>query len=290
MLIGIVIPVYNGAQYIMRAVNSVINQTYKDWKLIVVDDCSTDNTAEVLLNNCTDERVFMIQHKKNRGAGVSRQTGNAALKDVDFITYLDADDYWKPDFLDMCVRLQQQHDSDIVYTSFSVQYTKETKVIPAGDYIMAKEATLQLYYWNKIKFLTGKLFRRSLIDTVQWSNRRVGEDCQTLYFLLYNAQRVRSSSYTGYIHVFRPGSLLANAPFFYCYCESTLAQTEIIEFLIKKKDERLIKYELGNIKRDYLKVIQAIKTGKIPAQDVQKNKARWNEVVEWFRYNRALFR
>lgn len=297
---GIVIPVYNGEAFVRRAIESVISQTYKDWVLCIVDDCSTDNTYAICEEYANKyDNIILTRHEKNKGAGVARQTGNKILTDVEFIMYIDSDDYILPNFLEGCDALQRQHDSDIVYTSFTISYEKEgvNKVIPAGDFIMSESATVQLYYWNEIKFLVAKPIRRSLIDTISFSNRRVGEDCQTLYFLLYNSKRVRSSSFTGYVHVFRPGSLLADKPFFYCFCWSTLAQIDIIEFLKRKyyslkpsdplyKDtKRLLDFELGGIKKGYESVKKGIASGQISVGGEYKE---WDRIQKWFNENNAI--
>lgn len=258
MKIGIVIPAYNSEAYINKAIESVLKQTHKDWVCIVVDDCSTDNTVSVV-ESYKDDRIKVVKSEVNKGAGVARQIGNRELEkyDVDFVTYIDSDDYITEDYLEKSIELQQQHNSDIVYTSFIVEAPNaEHKIIPAGDFIMEKGATVQLYYWNKIKFLTGKLIRFSLVKRVKWSDNRVGEDCQTFYSLLFFADKVRSSSYGGYVHIFREGSLLANKPFDYCACWSSLAQCDIVEFLRDnkgKKDEgeRMFDFEVNNLKKQF---------------------------------------
>lgn len=298
MKVSVIIPAYNSRSFVRRAINSVIAQSYSNWELIIVDDCSTDDTYSVC-ESIKDDRIRVIKHEKNTGAGVARQTG-LKYATGDFVTFLDSDDYLLPNFIEGMITLQKQHDSDIVYTSFTISYEKEgvNKVIPAGDFIMSESATVQLYYWNEIKFLTGKLIRRSLCDTIPWSNRRVGEDCQTLYFLLFNSKQVRSSSFTGYVHVFRPGSLLADKPFFYCFCWSTLAQIDIIEFLKRKyysmkpddslyKDtKRLLDFELDGIKKGYESVKKGIASGQISVGGEYKE---WDRIQKWFNENKRLF-
>ena len=97
-LVSIIMPSYNTAQYIGESIKSVISQTYSNWELIIVDDCSTDNTDEVV-GGFQDNRIKYIKNEKNSGAAVSR---NRALREVkgEWIAFLDSDDLWFPQKLE----------------------------------------------------------------------------------------------------------------------------------------------------------------------------------------------
>ena len=77
-LVSIIMPSYNTGQFIKESINSVINQTYDNWELIIVDDCSNDNTDEVV-ESIRDRRIRYFKNEKNSGAAVSR---NKALKEA----------------------------------------------------------------------------------------------------------------------------------------------------------------------------------------------------------------
>lgn len=285
-MVDIIIPTYNNADTMERTLLSVISQLYTDWHLIIVNDASTDETLEIVdrYAKAMPDRVTVITNEVNSGAGVSRKVGLDAATS-EFITFLDADDILKPDFLKMSMELQAQHDSDIVYTSFTILYPQGiTKIEPAGDFIMEGEATTTLHFNTPLKFLTGKIIRTSLAKSVRFSPKRVGEDVQTLFYLTYEAKKVRSSSYSGYVHCFREGSLLADAPYFFCYCGSTSAEQEIIDYLIGKGDEKLWKYLLTASVMNFNKIKEAIKQGKqVKRGDVLKNSAAWKEIQKWYK-------
>ena len=276
MKVSVIIPTFNSEKFIKRAIYSVLIQSYEDFELIIVDDCSTDNTVKII-ESFNDDRIKIVKHDVNTGVGVARQTG-LKYTTGDFVLFVDSDDYLKDDFIEMCVLLQKQENADIIYTSFSISFPNAFQTMCAGDYLMEKEATLQLYYTNQIKFLTGKLIRRSLCDKIVWSNNRIGEDCQTLYMLMYEADLVRSSSYTGYIHVWRDGSLLANKPQMYVLIGSLYAEIDVIKFLIEKNNKRLLDYQLNNWLVQYRQM--KVAEGDIPAEMVDW----YNKVIE-FRKN-----
>ncbi len=94
-LVSVIIPCYNGEKFIGDAIESVVNQTYKNWELIIVDDGSTDNSERIIKKYLQDDRIQYIKHKKNRGIPAARNTGINASKG-EFIALLDDDDKWVP--------------------------------------------------------------------------------------------------------------------------------------------------------------------------------------------------
>lgn len=282
-MISVILPTYNNENTIERAIFSVVYQTIFDWELVIVDDASTDCTPDVIRKYVDGDKIRVIQNAENKGAGISRQVGLADARG-EFVTFLDSDDLLKPDYLEACVTLQKQHDSDVVYTSYTILYPQgAAQNIPAGDYIMQGEATAQMHFAQEKKFLTGKLFRKSLLESIPWSDKRIGEDVQTLFFATYQADRVRSSSYSGYVHCFREGSLLADAPYFLCYCGSTMAQQEIIDYLEGKGDTRLYEHCLEEARIGFIQINEAIKQGVVKRADVLSQKKEWKQVRDWFR-------
>ena len=91
-LVSIIMPSYNTAKYIGESIDSVIEQTYKNWELIIVDDCSTDNTDEVVAQY-DDSRIIYLKNEKNSGAAVSRNKALRVAKG-EWIAFLDSDDLW----------------------------------------------------------------------------------------------------------------------------------------------------------------------------------------------------
>ena len=99
-MISIVVPVYNAAPYIENTVQMVLQQTYQDFELILVDDCSTDNSVallEELLEQRKDVRLRLVKKERNQGAAAARNTG-LDMASGRYIAFLDADDVWLPSF------------------------------------------------------------------------------------------------------------------------------------------------------------------------------------------------
>ena len=115
--VSVIIPTYNRAHLIGRAIKSVINQTYQDFEIIVVDDGSTDNTEEIV-KSFNDPRIRYIRHEKNKGEAAARNTGIEAAKGK-YIAFQDSDDEWFPEKLEKQMKIFEGASSrlGIVYTS-----------------------------------------------------------------------------------------------------------------------------------------------------------------------------
>lgn len=100
-LVSVVIPTYNHAQFLGRALQSVLNQTYRNWEVIVIDNHSTDNTDEVM-SSFADPRIAYLKIHNNGVIAASRNAGIRAAKG-EFVAFLDSDDWWTADKLQVCI-------------------------------------------------------------------------------------------------------------------------------------------------------------------------------------------
>lgn len=115
-LISIIMAAYNAEKTIEESIRSVRNQTYSNFELLVVDDCSTDRTAEKVNSIALlDSRVRLISNPRNSGVSYTRKHGLEEAKG-DWIAVLDSDDDWKPEKLEKQVALQRQTGADLLYT------------------------------------------------------------------------------------------------------------------------------------------------------------------------------
>lgn len=116
--VSVMIPVYNGERYIRAAVESILNQTFADFELIIVDDGSSDGTASILAGPpiSTDSRVRVIRHKTNRGLSCAHNTSLEAAKG-DLIARMDGDDIAYPDRLEQQVRYMREHPECVLLGS-----------------------------------------------------------------------------------------------------------------------------------------------------------------------------
>lgn len=116
-LVSIIMPTYNCGEFIEKTINSIINQTYTNWELIIVDDCSNDNTKEVLKKYEADKRINYIKLTKNSGAAVAR-TKAIKRANGNYIAFLDSDDLWYPDKLTKQLKFMKENNYDFTCTAY----------------------------------------------------------------------------------------------------------------------------------------------------------------------------
>jgi len=119
-LVSIVTPMYNGAKFVGETIESAQSQTYKNWEMIIVDDCSPDDGAGIAAVKKAakgDERIILVESKQNRGSSGAR---NQALERAKgrYIAFLDSDDIWHRDFLEKQIKFMQTHNAILVFSSY----------------------------------------------------------------------------------------------------------------------------------------------------------------------------
>ena len=120
-LVSIIIPTYNHAKYLGRSLQSVINQTYENWEVIIIDNHSTDDTSN-LVNNYTDQR---IKYLKIHNDGIIAKSRNLGIKTAkgNWIAFLDSDDWWSNDKLKICMSYCS-NSVDLIYHQLQIQSNK----------------------------------------------------------------------------------------------------------------------------------------------------------------------
>ncbi len=132
----VIIPLYNKENFVENTLKSIINQTFTNYEVLIVDDCSTDASVTKIQTYLSD-KIRIISHSKNSGLSASRNTGirNAAAQ---YVTFLDADDTWKPTLLESFYNMIQQFPEDAIFA------TNYVEIYENGDSILPKNSTSDL--------------------------------------------------------------------------------------------------------------------------------------------------
>jgi glycosyltransferase involved in cell wall biosynthesis len=119
-MVSIITPAYNVEHFISAAIQSVINQTFTNWEMIIVDDASEDNTCAIIQDFIAiDNRIKLLQHSQNLGTGVARNKGIKKATG-NYIAFLDADDVWEPHKLETQLVFMEAHKIAISYSSYEL--------------------------------------------------------------------------------------------------------------------------------------------------------------------------
>lgn len=160
-LVSIITPAYNSEPFIAETIQSILNQSYTNWELIIVDDCSTDETFNVI-KKFSDHRIKLFQLEENSGAAVAR---NHAMEKAsgNFFAFLDSDDLWTKDKLKKQLKFMKTHDCAFSFTGYE---------------LMNNDGTLLNKYVSIPYVITYKqLLKNTIIGclTVMLDRKKIGE-------------------------------------------------------------------------------------------------------------------
>ncbi len=140
-LVSVIMPAYNAEQFVREAINSVISQTLTDWELLVIDDCSTDDTQRIVSEFAEkDSRIQLLVNEVNMGVAKTRNRGLALCRGQ-YVALLDSDDYYKPDMLQKMVDCAKRTKADIVYCSYELVDEQGKKV--CNDFIVPEQTDFE---------------------------------------------------------------------------------------------------------------------------------------------------
>ena len=190
-LVSIVVPVYNCEKFIRQTINTVKKQTYNNWELLLVNDCSTDRSKEIIIKELKDDdRIKLLELEKNSGAAIARNKGieNARGK---YIAFLDSDDIWLPEKLKEQIKFINKPDIAIVFSNYEKineagkRAAREIIAPPLVDYY-------QLLKGNCIGCLTV-LYDTDKVGKMYFKNVR-HEDCVLWLSILKKGYKAQNTN------------------------------------------------------------------------------------------------
>lgn len=148
MSVSIITPAFNSEKFIAETILSVQAQTYQDWEMLIIDDCSTDKTAEIVASfQEKDSRIKLFKNETNRGSAYSR---NLALRNAKgkWIAFLDSDDVWHPEKLERQIEFMLKNNYNFSYTNYCEinENSKETGLLISGPKVINKNKMIA-YCW-----------------------------------------------------------------------------------------------------------------------------------------------
>lgn len=195
--LSVIVPCYNTEKFIRKCVESILNQTYKNLEIILVDDCSTDKTYNILKQYAKDYvNIQIIKNEKNSGAGYSR---NSALKVANgkYISYIDSDDYIDSDYYEEMIKTVKQNKADIAVCDIFIRYdgegfdTRSCACNGKCDIITLIDNGLAASPCNKI-------FKKELIEKYPFPEGIMNEDVATVLSCIINSKKVAYNNVTYY--------------------------------------------------------------------------------------------
>ena len=164
-------PNFNSEKYIKSAINSVLNQTFKKWELIIVDDNSNAQTVKIL-KNYKNKKIKLIFLKKNKGAAYCR---NLAIKKSTgkYLTFLDSDDIWNKKKLSLQYSFMENNQFTFTYTNYELIDSKDKSL---GLVVAPKKFTFNSFIKNTTIGTSTMMIRRSITQNIRFTNTLICED------------------------------------------------------------------------------------------------------------------
>lgn len=203
--ISVIVAVYNTEKYVERCLNSLLNQTYQNLEIIVVEDGSTDNSKEVLKKYSNNDKIKLIYNKKNSGLSYSRNVG---LENVtgDYIGYIDSDDYVDLDYYEKLMQAIIDNKAEIAICDMKI-VDEETNTEVISKCCNSEEFNVYNVLNNGLAASAcNKLFKKELISKYKFAEGKVNEDIAVVIPTLVNAKKI-SYANTYYYYVQRGGSI-----------------------------------------------------------------------------------
>ncbi len=171
---SVVIPMYNAEKYIENTIRSVMNQTVKNIEIICVDDCSTDNTRQIVETlQKEDARIVLLKNEVNSKVSATRNYGVKNAKS-EWVAFLDSDDIWKKNHLELLIARQKETGGQIIHSSYSFM-TNEGEPLKS-EFIVDDSITYKkLFYQNKI-LPSASMFKKELLTKYPFYADEVHED------------------------------------------------------------------------------------------------------------------
>lgn len=232
-LISIIVPIYNVEDYLCRCIDSIINQTYKNLEIILVDDESPDRCGVICDEYAQKDNRIKVIHQKNKGLSGARNTGIESANGR-YIAFVDSDDYIASDMYEILYSDIEKYNAGISicnrYYEFEdgrrverYKQTRETKVYSG------KEAIIEMNNYSSFDMSAwDKLYRRELFDEIRFPEGKLSEDFFIMYKLLDKAQIVTFNPKHLYIYVQRNNSISRNKKINWDFIEASKEQMDYI--------------------------------------------------------------
>ena len=273
-LVSVIVPVYNVEAYLDNCINSVINQTYSNWELILVNDGSPDNCPAICDNFAIkDERIKVI-HKENGGLSSARNAALEIYKGA-YVTFLDSDDFWHINYLDIMIDLCLINDTDIAQCNF-IRGIETT-------FLTTKNHSSVKIFNNKEVFLKGfatiilcaKVYKRHLFNSLRMPIGKINEDDFTTWKTYYNSKKIAVIDRPLYYYTYNVTSIMGNVKKI-PRLDFMLAYEERIKYFEEVQDKSMENYS----RQHYCKALLLTSTNKMLSAS-QKEEISKDFISNW---------
>ena len=198
-LVDIIIPNYNKGAYIKKSINSVIHQSFKNWKLYIIDDNSTDNSISIIQRYSKSKNINIIKLKKNKGPGNARNIGMSYSKSK-YIAFLDSDDFWTKNKLKNQIKYMKKFNLDFTFTDYISFFKNQKKKIKTN---LVNKIDLKVFLKNSSINTSTIILKRKKIKNVKFNDTELEDYVFKCKLLKKGIIARKLANYTTYYRIMK---------------------------------------------------------------------------------------
>lgn len=235
--VSVIIPCFNSETTIMRCIKSILNQTYNDFEIIVVDDCSTDNSALLVKELCCKyTNITLLKNTENSGPSLTRKNG-IMHSESEFIMFCDSDDYYEPSCIEKMIFAAESNGAMVSACNYNI--IKGSKIRQHNVLKTENIVNLQHALILPIDSMWCCCFKRTLFDDICFPNIRNGEDMAIIPLLILKSGKI---------------SCLEDCLYNYVYQKQSLSNSSSLKVVSNLEDS--FQYIFENIQKTYIDEIE----------------------------------
>nr|WP_022768216.1 glycosyltransferase family 2 protein [Butyrivibrio sp. NC2007] len=298
-LVSVIVPIYNVKEYLERCVNSILNQSYENLDIILVDDGSNDGSEEICDFFARKDKRVNVIHQENRGVAAARNTGLNNCKG-ELICFVDSDDYVHQDYILYLYSKMEDNNCDICMCYHVVTEDWDYKGSVNWDapiHVYTREEIFDRFYTDmhgSIIMLWNKIIRKDCIGNIRFDEGFIHEDEGTTFKILYNARKIAFSNEALYYYFSRDESI-TGIPYDKKRLDILKAYENRLSFY-KDNSEKILydrecQYYLSEILANYYKVSKLLKDKSILNELRNKYRKVYNmaDRTSWSKGRRILY-
>lgn len=203
-----IVPCYKVEQYLPNCIESIINQSYDNWELILVDDGSPDKCGDICDEYVRRDNRIKVVHKENGGLSSARNVGMKVMTG-DYVTFLDSDDYLHTDALNILVEYAEKYDTQLVQCNFVRGSKIEFPTWESNEFVKEYDNHTIFTKFSAKIIVCGKLYNRELLDDITMPEGIINEDDWTTWKIYYRAKKIVVTNRPLYYYTVNPDSIMS---------------------------------------------------------------------------------
>ena len=208
-LLSVIVPVYNVEKYLERCLKSILNQTYENMEILLIDDGSTDTSLKICNEYAKKDKRIRVIHQENKGLSATRNVGLDNMKG-DYVSFVDSDDWINPNIYDLAIKNMEKSNADVLdfgckkvmqyenmekgkVDSYSIREYRNDEILERYLYRGLTSKNAPFTMWRKI-------FKKEVFREIRLPEGRINEDIITVFRVLMNCKLMLETDYLGYFY------------------------------------------------------------------------------------------